>query len=53
MCHSAIAQNRARTSSSNLKDRLWLGKAAPEPERCRRDLRSPKSFELARIGLTL
>ena len=52
MRHSAIAPNRARTSSK-LKDRLWLGKAAPEPERCLRDLRSPKSPELARIGLTL
>jgi hypothetical protein len=53
MRHSAIAPNRARTSSYKLKDRLWLGKAAPDPERCRRDLVSARSPELARIGLTL
>jgi hypothetical protein len=51
MRHSAIAPSGARTSSSNVKGRLWLGITAPEPNR-RRNLRSHESLELAPIGLT-
>jgi len=53
MRHFLIEPSGARTSSSNVKGRLWLGEAAPEPNRCRRNLRSPESLEVVPIGLTL
>jgi len=31
MRHSVIAMSGAQTDSSNVQDRLWLGRVAPEP----------------------
>ena len=54
MCDSAIALTGPPTNSSIVQGGLWSLKATPEPNpyRCR-NLRSPRSLELAPRGLTL
>ena len=53
MRHSAITMSGAQTNSCNVQGGLLLGKAAPQPNPYRRNLRSPSSLELGPIGLTL
>ena len=53
MRHSAITMRGVQTNSCNVQGGLLLGKAAPEPNPYRRNLRSPRSLELGPIRLTL
>jgi hypothetical protein len=51
MRNSAIALSGAQTNSADVQGRLWWGKAAPEPNPYRRNLRSPGSPELGPMGV--